>query len=471
MDASGIPAVSAGVSASYRSFSLRSENRESMNVAHRTYFSSMWLIFPLLLMMFLGACEIYDGDLPSRDELHMPNALAVHPSGDYLYVFNSNFDARYRQDLGGSISVVDLDALSILSDSTLCVPSFGSSLTFSAPHTAGESPRYLLGATKSNRGAIALSLSDDGSELACTYKGEDIGNTCVNDIAKLTGVSKKRRYLPCEVRDVMDDPSSSIAIPPHEQVTPEDQDAFMLIGQRDGSVIGLNFVHGEMRGQSGQEGKNQRLHLSPIFRQFVGGATSAARHPLTDDIYIGGRNDRTIRAVQWLREPTGDPTVDEKQGFAVRPAISGRVQLHANTSNLELRAMEFSEDGSRLYAIARQPGSLFVVDTALDDEGKPRNRQMHRIVLSGQPGDLALTKQGGRTYAYVSLFNQRKIAVVDVDSGTRVASVDVGSTPYALVADPIRPRIYVALFEENAVAVIDADPTRTTWNRQIATIR
>lgn len=442
-----------------------------MNVAHRTSLSSVWLVFPLLLMMFLGACEVYDGDLPPQDELHMPNALAVHPSGDYLYVFNSNYDARYRQDLGGSVSIVDLDALSILSDRTVCTPSFGGSLTFSAPHTPDQSPNYLLGVTKSNRGAIALSLNDDGSELACTYKGEDIGSTCVSDIAKLKGVSKKRRYLPCEIRDVMDDPSASIAIPPQEQVTPDAQDAFMIIGQRDGSIVGLNLVHGEVRGHDGQGSKNQRLHLSPIFRQFVVGATSTARHPLTDDIYVGGRNDRTIRSVQWLREPTGDPNVDEKQGFAVRPTVSGAVQLRASSTSIEVRAMEFSEDGSRLYAIGRRPGSLFVVDTSLNDDGKPRNQQMHRIVLSGQPGALALTEQDGRTYAYVSLFNQRKIAVVDVDSGTRVASIDVGSTPYALVADPVRPRIYVALFEENAVAVIDADPNRTTWNRQIATIR
>lgn len=442
-----------------------------MNVAHRMSPSRPWLAFSLLLTLFVCACEIYDGDLPPQDELHMPNALAVHPSGQYLYVLNSNYDSSFRQDLGGTLNIVDLDELSILADRTLCLPSFGSSLVFSAPHTDDQAPAYLLGVSKSNRGAIVLALSEDGSEAACTFKGEDLGNTCVNDIAKLKGVSKKKRYLPCEIRDLMDDPSAAISIPNQENVTPLEQDAFMIAGQRDGSIVGLNLVHGEVRGHDGQGSRNQRLHLSSIYRQVVIGATSMARHPLTDDIYLAGRGDRTIRALQWLREPTGDPNVYEKQGFAVRPAITGSVQLQASSNNIELRAMEFSQDGSRLYAIARRPGSLFVIDTALDREGKPRNRQIQRIVLSGQPGALALTQQQGRTYAYVSLFDQRKIAVVDVDSGARVASIDVGSTPYAVVADPVRPRIYVALFEENAVAVIDADPSRTTWNRQIATIR
>lgn len=442
-----------------------------MNVAHRMSHPSAWLALFLLMTFVMSGCEIYDGDLPPQDELHMPNALAVHPSGQYLYVLNSNYDSSFRQDLGGTLNIVDLEEMSILSDRTLCLPSFGTSLTFSAPHSDGQAPAHLLSVSKSNRGAIALALSEDGGEVACTYKGEDIGNTCVNDIAKLKGVSKKKRFLPCEIRDLMDDPSAAISIPPQETVTPAEQDAFMIAGQRDGSIIGLNLVYGEIRGHDGQGGRNQPLHLSPIFRQVVTGATSMARHPLTDDIYLGGRNDRTIRSLQWLREPTGDPAVDDKQGFAVRPALTGRVQLQASSTNIELRAMEFSADGSRLYAIARRPGSLFVIDTSLDSEGKPRNRQIQRIVLSGQPGAFALTHQHDRTYAYVSLFDQRKIAVIDVDSGTRVASIDVGSTPYAVVADPVRPRIYVALFEENAVAVIDADPSRTTWNRKIATIR
>src|SRR5699024_9722953 len=182
-------------------------------------------------------------------------------------------------------------------------------------------------------------------------------------------------------------------------------------------------------------------------------------------------NDRNINAVQWLREPTGDPAINDQQGFAVQPALSGRVQLKTNASNLELRALRFSDNGERLYAISRRPGALFVIDTSLDSDGNPRNRQMHRILVSGQPGSFDLITQGGRTYAYISLFDKRKVAVVDVESGTRVSTIDVGSTPYAITADPVRPRVYVALFEENAVAVIDADPNRPTWNRQIATIR
>lgn len=442
-----------------------------MYVAHRMSRPALLLALSLLMMSLLSACEIYDGDLPPTDELQMPNALAVHPTGKYLYVLNSNYNSEYRQDLGGSLAIIDLEEMNLLADRTLCLPSFGSALAFSSSHFAEDEPRFLLGVSKSNRGLFTLALNEEGDHASCTYKGQDIGNTCVSDIATLKGVSKRHRRLPCEVVDIMDDPSAAIAIPPVENVTPMEQDAFMIAGQRLGSIVALNLVDGEIRGHDAQGSQSKRRHLSKIVDRFIGGATAMARHPLTEEIYISGRNDRNINAVQWLREPVGDPELNDQQGFAVHPALTGRVQLQTNASNLELRALRFSDNGERLYAISRRPGALFVIDTSLDSDGNPRNRQMHRILVSGQPGSFDLITQGGRTYAYISLFDKRKVAVVDVESGTRVSTIDVGSTPYAITADPVRPRVYVALFEENAVAVIDADPNRPTWNRQIATIR
>src|SRR5690625_5630723 len=123
----------------------------------------------------------------------------------------------------------------------------------------------------------------------------------------------------------MDDPSAAISIPNQENVTPLEQDAFMVAGQRDGSIVGLNFVHGEVRGHDGEGSRNQRLHLSSIYRQVVIGGTSMARHPLTDDIYLAGRGDRTIRAWQWLRDPTGYPDVYVRQGIAGDPPTTASV--------------------------------------------------------------------------------------------------------------------------------------------------
>ncbi|MEC9400453.1 MAG: hypothetical protein VX475_22690, partial [Myxococcota bacterium] len=57
----------------------------------------------LLIALFVGSgCEPYQEPLPKRDRLNFPVGLALHPSGDYLYVVNSNFDSRYSPEYGGT---------------------------------------------------------------------------------------------------------------------------------------------------------------------------------------------------------------------------------------------------------------------------------------------------------------------------------------------------------------------------------
>src|SRR5699024_10050912 len=136
------------------------------------------------------------------------------------YVLNSNYTGTYRNDLGGTLAIVDLDTLTILADQTLCLPSFGSALTFSASHYGDDQPRYLVGLSKSNSGAFVSSLNAAGDQIACNYKGESVGNTCVQDITSLAGVSKKTRRLPCEIPLIMNDPSAIKPIAPIPGVTP-----------------------------------------------------------------------------------------------------------------------------------------------------------------------------------------------------------------------------------------------------------
>lgn len=442
-----------------------------MTLVRRSSRIALRLALSAALLWSAAACEVYDGDLPPVDELQTPIGLAVHPTGKYLYVLNSNYQSLYRQDLGGTVSVIDLEDFQILEDKTVCLPSFGAGLTFSTTHYAEDEPRYLLALTKANRGGIVLALNEEGDTLQCNYEGNAIGNTCVDDIASLPGVSKKRRYLPCEVRNMMDDPSSAATIPPIENVTPMEQDAFVVVGQRDGTVRALNLVDGEIRGHDVQGAQQPSRHLSTKDMRLLPGADAVATHPLTGENYVGARFDRRIFSLRWLREPVVSPEVNPRQGFANNVARTGGVQISSGFSSLEIRALKFNRDGSRLYATSQSPSSFIEINTSLDEDGKAYNQPIRRVQLPGRPGSLDLMEVGGKTYAYVALFGLRQVAVIDVEAGARIATVDVGATPYTVVADPVRPRIYVALFEENAVAVIDADPTRPTWNRQIATIR
>lgn len=416
------------------------------------------------------ACEMYDGDLPPTDRIELPTALGLHPSGDYLYVLSSNYDSDYRQDLGGTLSIIDLNTLTLLTDRTLCVPSFGSSLTFSFSAFDNHAPRYLVATSKSSRGAFTLALNQEGDEIACNYQGKSIGNTCVGDIATLDGVSKKYRKLPCEVPNIMNDPSAITPIPPVPGVTPANQDAFMIVGQGNGDIAALNLVDGETRGQDAQEEQDDHLYVTKRYSGFVKGANALATHPITGDIYVGGRSDRHIYSARWLRKPPPTVLQAPDAGFVERPTRHGTVELKPTLDDLEIRSLQFSNDGTRLWATSQSPGSIFEIDTSLNEEGRPRNHEIRRMLVPGKLMNFAIIERQDITYAYIAVFDKRQIAVVDLTHGVRVDTIDVGSTPYSLIADPSRARIYAAMFEDNAVMVIDADPTHATWNRTLATI-
>lgn len=429
------------------------------------------LSFVTSALFLLSACEVYDGDLPETDELQTPMALAVHPSGRYLYVLNSNFSGLYRDDLGGSLSVVDLDALRILPDRTRCLPSFGGGLAFSATTYSEDEPRFLFASTKSNRGGVSFELSEEGDQLRCLYQGEDVGPTCVKDIRSIPGVTRKRRYLPCEIRNIVDEPSAVTAIPPIVGETPLDQDAFAIVSQTTGEIRAINLIDGEIRGHEAKGEQRRGLHITDEEFYVSPGTITSAVHPVTGETYYGSRSDNRFFITRWAREAVGDVAVNPRQGFATHVARMGVALINSSSTYQEIRGLAFSADGNRLYAVSQNPSSLITIDTSLNDEGKARNLFIRRHVIAGRLGGIALVEHPDATLAYLTLYKEREIAVVDVATGTRLSTIAVGATPYAIVPDPTRPLVYAALFEENAVAVIDTDASSPTFNRVITTIR
>ena len=442
-----------------------------MTLVRRLSLNVLSLSLALSALISLNGCEVYDGDLPAVDELQTPVALAVHPSGRYLYVLNANFSGLYRDDLGGSLSVVDLETLQIQEDSTRCLPSFGTDMAFSATHYAEDEPRFIFATTKSNKGGVVFELNEQGDALRCLNKGEDVGPTCVNNIRDIPGVTRKKRQLPCEIRNVVNEPSIVTAIPSLEAVTPMEQDAFAIVGQSSGEIRAINLINGEIRGPESNGEQDRALHITARDFHVSPGAVAAATHPITGDTYYASRSDNRLFATRWAREAASSYDENPRQGFVAHIARMGLATIPASSNYQELRDATFSSDGSRLYVVSQNPSSLVTIDTSLNDDGKPRNVLVRRDIVAGRVGGIALVERPDATLAYLTLFDDRAIAVIDTQTGARVATIDVGAAPYAITPDPVRSRIYVALFEEDSVVVIDTDPASPSFHRQIATIR
>lgn len=419
-----------------------------------------------------ASCELYDGELPPTDELTFPNGMAVHPSGRYLYVLSTNFQAEYRTDIGGTVSVVDLETLQLLPARTRCIASYGGELRFTQPRDDTQAPQ-LVASTRGNDGVVVLGLSEDGGELACNYQGVDIGDTCVNDITDLPGVSRSDRRLPCEITNVTNDPVAISPVRPDAN-TPTEQESFAVVGLRDGDIRAVNLIGGELRGHDVSGSQRRNLQLSEKF-DLGSGPIATASHPLTDELYAAGRTDNRLFSLSWIRYPVSDYESQPRSGFVQGLARTSTTILPLAADSYgrsaEVRGMAFSDDGNRLYLAAQSPSSVITIDTSLDKDGRPRNRVLDRVTVDGSPAQITYVEQGGRRLLYVALFEERAVAVLDADSRRLLTRIDVGAEPYSMIADPTRPRLYVSLFEDNAVAVIDSDPASATWNRVIGAIR
>ena len=427
--------------------------------------------------LLAAGCELYDGDLPPLDALHWPGSMVLHPSGSYLYILNTNFDADYRNDLGGSITVVDTETLQILPDSTRCMASYGGQLalgtsTWGVDDGGVEQPRMLVATARGDGGITAFQLSPEGDRLTCLRQGEDIGSTCVNNMADLPGVTRRRRVLPCTVPTVVGDPVAITAIAPTAPDAPDEQDAFAVIGLRGGQARMITYIDGEIRGPNPRAGDEQRRrHLTEEPVTLANGGITFATHPLTGQTYLGARFESRIRVLRWLREPVTSYDENPRAGFVSGVGQAALVQLPTLLATQEIRSIVFSDDGTRLYAIGSSPGVINVIDTSLDDDGVPRNRPLARVPVAGQPSQAVFIAGAARDRLYVTTLRDRRVLVFDADDLTRLTEIELGSQPYALLADPWRDRLYVALFEDSSVAVIDTRPDSATLNRIIATIR
>ncbi len=66
------------------------------------------LVAPLIALASVGCFAPEDGPEPPLDRIYFPTGLAVSPTGDRLYVANSDFDLQFN---AGSLQVFDLKAL------------------------------------------------------------------------------------------------------------------------------------------------------------------------------------------------------------------------------------------------------------------------------------------------------------------------------------------------------------------------
>ncbi|MFT7624506.1 MAG: DNA-binding beta-propeller fold protein YncE, partial [Myxococcota bacterium] len=214
----------------------------------------------------------------------------------------------------------------------------------------------------------------------------------------------------------------------------------------------------------------------PAFQQQVNldtGTYGLAVHPVTGAAYTTTKFGIGISKVTVAEAPltsTGEAPTDPLEVTAERTLV-----VSNSTAGRDFgRGLAFNKDGTLAFAAYRTPPSLLVVDTSVDAAGQEADRLLDMIPLPDGPASVAVGNTGpnGRELVYITLFNADKVAVVDPALADVVALIDVGNAPFdlAIVERDDLKRAYVTLFEENAIGVIELDSTSSFYHQEIARI-
>lgn len=436
---------------------------------------AMWaLVMSAVSLVGVTSCERYQEPLPRRDRLNFPIGMAIHPSGDYLYVVNSNFDSRYSPAYGGTVAVVDLHTNMLLPQSTPFIPSFGGYIKLNED----ASKAYVTARSGDSLVALDVSSTAEG--------GFGAALTCPD--AEGVASSDPTRCVLHRVPDTSGSPELSSDPFGLEVVTvtrqngqgePQRVDVVAVSHLLGDTVTAVSIPNGDLSAAS--------LVSAPL----LAGGNQIARRPGTMEMYVAGRSTNQVSAFLPYISSSGEAEAI----FARRSVV-----LNTAATSVDARGIAFGEQGEKLYVSTRNPDRLYVFDVIpsnLEDGSGLTHQLVHSIPLSDQPADILVHHAAdGREILFIPCYDAKRVEVVDPELGVVIATIELDENPYAIVSEQgtaawcqapgERCRAYVSLFADaselsnscdasgegcGSVAVIDLDPLSDRYLQVIAKIR
>ncbi len=452
-----------------------------------------------LIAASLGGCSAYEEPTPPRDRLHFPVGVAVHPTGDVVYAVNSNFDTRYRQDLGGTISVIDANTGQILADGTPYVGSFAGQLGLNGSATKAYIP------TRFENTVTVYEVSEDGRALFCRDDdGAPTANPANCEIRRVGGDGDvEGTRIPSDPFgiDVVSSPGMWTVVGETEPfdlrivvggrfvesysgTAAELVDSLVSTGNYAANTIDGGLEFGRVDGQSialrpqdfesatidttstdivhlshlratqvttiafpGLDSSAASLQTAPL----TAGSNAVAQRPGSTDVYVVGRGGADIL----IYRPYIDPIEREVQAIFDR----GAVRLNHLSSTIDGRGIAFTGDGNRFYTVTRRPDALHIVDIVPDDveEGTGTRHVLSKTIpLPKSPSGVVLHESLNGPLLYIPCLEDESIQVVDPSVEGVVAEIPVGDTPAQFVVNEAKCETpdgcvgYVALFNDQA---------------------
>lgn len=423
------------------------------------------LSMALVIALAMGGCvSEFSEPLPPRDALYYPIGMEMHPNGRFLYVVNSNFDLRYREEMGGTVSVIDTESGEILGGASPYIPSFGGHIELNADATKA----YVT--SRQGNEVTVLTVAEQGQALYCEVDGVPRANTEACRMRRVPDISGGARVPP--------DPFG-IAVGQAQRTVGGEEINF--------DVVYLSHLRGDRRGDQvtaitlpeGDEIAGASMRSATLLA-----GNKITRRPGSQDVYVAGRNTNRVGIFRPFINDVG-----EVEGIINR----GSIELSRRQETVDARGLDFDRDGDWLYVATRQPNMLHMVGMEAGPDRTPR--VVTSIPLEIRPSEV-VSHMGadGVQRIYVPSYRYGIIQVIDAEQEAVVDVIDVGRSPYHLVmqeaprncqAPGERCLGYVSLFDARddrerrcreddrscgKIAVLDLDPASETFHTVIDTI-
>lgn len=396
-----------------------------------------------LLLPLAGSlgCEPVGPEPHPAGSIRYPSALVVDPSGDFAYVANTNFDSRYA---GGTIATVDLQKGQVVSGASVGTYSYASDFA-ARTNDAGRIDRLYL----TTREGSALSWVEVGSGETPTLRCSDgvaVGSTTFHEC--------EGRFLfggAGADRDVGADPFGVELL--------RRGDSMHLLTSAFGGELNLFRVD--------DDGAPEHIALA----YGSSGTYGLAVHPVREVAFTSSKFTNSLQEVLAYDDGTPDASLLVREAAIVSSPVTGREFG---------RSLAFAPSGDLAFLAYRgPPAGLVALDTRALPDGTSRNAVIGVAGLPESPTGIGVVETGGRLLVTVSLFSRDEVAIVDGQSLSLLALVEVGDGPFDVAItkagsrsnDPDAPVAVVTLFNEGAVSVIDVDPKSPSFATELRRIR
>lgn len=486
----------------------------------------MKLVLSLCALAIAG-CGIGDsGIAPPVDRVFLPAGMLVDPSGDWLYVVNSNSDLRYN---AGTVTALDLrkaaadratppvdvcppgrfrrdenfppdyccrDSLDAriyncserdyictrrdsggrcLESPTVRTGSFGGTMVAQSYVSEGRTMRRLFVAVRAEPSItfidaevsaerVVLRCSDDGDE------GEPGRTASCEDEWKIEqrGLGSDATLLPEEPHALALDEVKGVLYVGH-------------LGSLASNTPSLGGVS-VLDVCAPASGVRPRLVsiAETIFpgRPFQGVTSLTLTNP-DGPLFATARLTANVAELS-LRGAGQGPCEQAVPAGTFRDltlvSSSGFVSAAFLPFGLDLRGFLLSGDGRRGFVLHRNnpqvrsqdPSAVVVLDRTPDLRGEPVNRPSDIVEVCNGPTEMKLHDAGRGPHLFVTCFEGGQVYVVDPALPAVVGIVEVGRGPSTLVFSPTDPTVaYVAGFADNSIAVLDLRPGSSTEYRVV----